>query len=319
MKKIIPVFIITAAVMAGILYAPEIYQSTLPKTGVTRVKEMVYTDSVSAKGEVAKRDSKVIQSEMPLAVSGVHVKNGDSVDVGQKIISVDRYLTARKIMTSSQYSSLLSMSGAGATSYEDILAMIPQQITSDVAGTIESVNVSKGDFITADYTIASLIGSDGLMVVVPVSENVISKVQVGQVAVITGSGFNKEYSGTVEEIAGEAKKEYVGTTQDTVVEVKIRFTDADDSIRVGYTAKVKILTSDEKTVRIVPYEAVMEDENNREYVYVFNGGVAVRKDIQTGLELQDGVEVLEGVAPEDPILSKPGEIQEGQFVKLVED
>ena len=318
MKKIIPVILAAGCLTFGILNVPKIYQSNLPKTSVTQVKSVEYTDSVSAKGEVTKKDSQAIITEMPLVVSDVFVESGGSIAVGQQVISVDRNATARKIMKDNQYSSLLAMSGGtSVTSYDDVLMLIPERVYSKVSGTIESVYVKAGDTVAQGYTLVSLIGSDGLVINAPVSENYISKIQVGQNVLITGNGFDGEYSGVVEEIANEAKKEYVGTTEDTVVEVKIRFTDADDSIRMGYTAKVKILTAEKKTVHVLPYETVMEDENNKEYVYVFNNGVAVRKDVQTGLELGEGVEVVSGVAPGDPVLTSPGSISEGEYVKLV--
>lgn len=154
------------------------------------------------------------------------------------------------------------------------------------------------------------------MVKASVSENYISKIKVGQSAVITGNGFEGEYSGTVEEIASEAKKEYVGTTEDTVVEVKIRFNDADENIRPGYSAKVKIFTSEPKKIKVVPYEAVMQDENNNEYVYVFNNGIAVKKDIKTGAELSEGIEIADGLSGNENILSPSDNIKDGQYVKL---
>ena len=66
------------------------------------------------------------------------------------------------------------------------------------------------------------------------------------------------------------------------------------------------------------YKAVRQDKDGTEYVYVFRDGVAVRKDIVTGLELSDGIEVLSGLLPEDKVLMSQEEIENGNYVKVVE-
>lgn len=320
MKKIIAVFIVTVCLGAGILYCPKLVKTNLPQTSVTKLKDVEYVDNVSAKGEVSKKDSQAVKADIPLVVAEVLVADGDTVKIGQQIITVNRTETAKKIMLLNDYSSLQALKGdATITSYDDILALIPKEVNSTIAGTIDNVNVAKGDYLSQNDTIVSLIGSDGLVVNASISENDISKIAIGQAVIISGSGFSKKYSGVVEEIDSVAKKEYVGTVEDTVVKVKICFTDADESIRVGYSANLKILTSEQTNILIVPYEAVLEDDNNIEYVYVFNNGMAVRKDIETGLELGEGVEVISGVTKDDNILMSPANVNEGEYVRVVKE
>ncbi len=319
MKKTVAVFLFTIFLMCAAIFAPRLFEKNLPKTSITKLSSITYIDSVSAAGEVTKKDAKSIKAEMPIIISKVLVKNGEQISVGQPILTVNQAETAKKMMEINQYAALAKMgAGSTATSYEDVLALIPKNVLADVAGTIDNVSVSDGDYVAKDDTIASLIGSDGLIINASISENSIAKVAVGQPVVITGSGFSsKKYSGVVEEISNTAKKEYVGTSADTVVNVRIRFTDADKAIRLGYSAKVKILTSEQKNINVIPYEAVMEDDKNKEYVYVFSNGAAVRKDIKTGIELGEGVEVVNGISPEDYILSSPQNIAEGEYVKIV--
>jgi multidrug efflux pump subunit AcrA (membrane-fusion protein) len=313
-KKLAAVLLFTLALCVFILNVPTVVVNSLPKAKIAQLKEIEYAESVSAKGEVSKKDSKTVEAPAPMVISKILVKKGDKIKSGQAIAEVDRSATAKKIMTSGQYSSFLS--GKSVSSYDEILSLVPSQVKSDFSGIVESVNAERGNFLSEGDKIISLIGSDAFVVKASVSENYISKIKVGQSAVITGNGFEGEYSGTVEEIASEAKKEYVGTTEDTVVEVKIRFNDADENIRPGYSAKVKIFTSEPKKIKVVPYEAVMQDENNNEYVYVFNNGIAVKKDIKTGAELSEGIEIADGLSGNENILSPSDNIKDGQYVKL---
>ena len=321
MKKFILIGVISALLIIGFVKTPELVEAYLPKSSITKLSTTNYVDSVTATGEVLKKDSKIVKSDMPMIVSKVLVKSGDQVSVGQTLLTVDQNATAKKMMELNQYSDFAGLSAASAvTSYDDILAMIPKEVVSDIAGTIEAISVTDGKFVSKDDTILTLIGSDGLIVNTQISENYISKIAVGQPVIITGSGFSeKKYNGIVDEISSVATKQFIGTAEDTVVNVKIKITDADKAIRVGYSAKAKIFTSQQKNINVVPYEAVMQDDKKNEYVYVFNNGVAVKKPIQTGMELSNGVEVIQGVTPNDKILTSPAKIKNGDFVKIVKD
>ena len=317
MKKIVAVVVITICLVIGALYAPGFVDGNLAKSPTTRLANINYVDSVSVTGVVSKKDSKVIKSETPLVISKVLVSNGQEVAIGQPVITVDQIATTKKMIELKQNSSV-SATSIDNTSYESAMALIPKEVISNEAGIIENVNFSDGQYVAANDVIASLNGSDGLIINSSISENYISKVKVGQPVIITGSGFStKKYNGVVDSISNVAKKQYVGTTEDTVVDVKIRFTDADDAIRVGYSAKVKILTSDYKKINVVPYEAVLEDDKNIEYVYVFNNGIAVRKNVKIGMELGQGVEIVDGINPNDNILTSPKNVAQGDYVLIV--
>ena len=56
---------------------------------------------------------------------------------------------------------------------------------------------------------------------------------------------------------------------------------------------------------MVPFESVRRE--NIGYVYVFEGGKAIRRDIETGVETAEGVEVLAGLAPGEIVLFDPDE------------
>lgn len=317
MKKVILLLILTAFIGGGILCAPAIFEEFLPKTAITQLKELEFIDSVSATGSVEQKSPNIISASSAVAIAAVCVSEGQVINSGDVVATVDKPATAKRMMEGSDYAKLAAI-GVGAGSYEDILAMIPADITASVSGTVDSITVSAGDYIEAGTAIATLIGNDNLIVKASISENAIGDIAVGQAVIITGNGFSgREYSGVVESIAPIATKQYIGAAQDTVVDVKIRFSDADSAIRAGYSAKVKILTSEQKHVGVLPYEAVMEDENGGEYVYVFSGGLAVKREVKTGLELGAGVQVVDGVNGDDKILTAPENITDGEYVKIV--
>lgn len=318
MNKLIVLAAVTAVLIMTVILVPAAVEKSLPSVNTARLSQVSYTDSVTALGEVFQYNQRYIQTKIPVVVSEVLITDGQTVQNGQPVLNVDKEETAKKMLLATQYQGMVQYKAENLT-FDEIMAQIPDQICSEITGSISDVNVSAGDFITEETKIASIIGSTDLCVKVSVPESEISKIALGQKTIITGTAFgDREYTGVVEDISNIAAKQYTGALQDTYVNVKIRFSNADEGIRIGNSAKVKILISEEKSAEILPYEAVNSDENGNCYVYVFNSGIAVKKDVETGTELKDGIEVLDGVDSGDTVVYSDEDIKNGGYIKIKE-
>ncbi len=171
-----------------------------------------------------------------------------------------------------------------------------------------------------DYVSASgelYVKGDNAIVTALVSENNIYKVKEGQKAVITGNAFpDNSYDADVISISGTAVKSANGAV---FVPVEIKLSETDENIRSGYSVKAKILSDDEKEISVLPYEVIKADEDGNEFVYVLNSGVAVRKDIETGLETKEGVEITDGIDENDCIIYGDDEIENGKYIVIGEE
>ncbi len=320
MKRTVIPIILTAASITAAALVPDIYIDSLPVSDVTYIKNVEYAESVTASGEIVKLGSKIVTADVPVVIKRSLVKRNQAVETGEPVAEIDRMATAKYLAEQYTYADLTEYGISGAQSYNDIFTDIPEFLYAVDGGVVDSVNISEGTKLLPGNAAMSLSGSDSLAVKISVRESDISKVCVGQKAVITGNGFpDKEYFGYVEEISGSAEKELFGTAQETVVKAVVRFSNADEKIRVGYSAKVKIYVAENETVEVIPYNTVLADNNGKEYVYVFNGGVAVRKDIETGRELSGGVEVKNGISPADAVLEQPDGVSDGGYVVVASE
>ncbi|MGN0690012.1 MAG: efflux RND transporter periplasmic adaptor subunit [Oscillospiraceae bacterium] len=178
----------------------------------------------------------------------------------------------------------------------------------------EMKTISYSDYVSASGEL-SVINEKGYVTAL-IPESYIYKVKEGQRVNVTGNAFpDMFYEATVKSISDTAMKNATGSV---FVPVDIELVSTDDNIRSGYSVKVKIFTGDEKDISVIPYEAIKADENGNEFVYVFNSGVAVRKDIETGLETYDGVEVKNGITKDDRVIYSEEKIENGSYIVISE-
>lgn len=192
-----------------------------------------------------------------------------------------------------------------------ILALVCFSIVSAFFN--RKVTVSTAKVLSQKYTpFVSASGSlylsdEAMLVTTAIGEANISSIKVGQKAQVSGSGFKGEYSAEVVDIGSAAKKVTVGGVKLVAVDVTLKIDEPDDSLKSGFSAKLKIFTDSEKEMTVVPYGAVLQEED-REYVFVYENGNAQKTYIKTGKELPKGYEILSGIDKNDIIVMNPSVI-----------
>jgi len=163
--------------------------------------------------------------------------------------------------------------------------------------------------------------SDDWYVTVSVNESDIRRVELGQSALLSGAAFDDGiYTATVSQIDSSAVQQQGDYAFETVVGVTLQIDNPGDSgsegggLRSGYTARAEIKTDETRTIFILPYSVICQD-NTEEFVYILSGNSAVRRNIITGAELADGVQILEGLNTYDEVIASPESITDGQLIK----
>lgn len=190
------------------------------------------------------------------------------------------------------------------------------RITSPIDGTVTEVNIRPEAPSSTGKAIFTITDTGRLKVLASVSESDISKINVGDEAKVRGAGFaGRVYTGSVTKIYPTARKSLTGS--DTVVDVEIDLEDTDDRLKPGFTAKVEIIGGNNYDIITVPYEAIRQDENNNEYVYVYEDGKLIKQIVTTGQELTSEVEILDGLDYNSVVVYNPnGIIKEGSMINI---
>lgn len=177
-------------------------------------------------------------------------------------------------------------------------------ITATASGTVTAIGATVGS-LANQLTIATIQDTDALKVAVTIDEDDIKKVSVGQRAIIKSDATgDAEIAGTVSQLSltASAGQSANGQSSTSGFGAEITVDGADSGLLVGLSAKVEIILSEAGEVYSVPYDAVEQDADGNDVIYVKDGSdwkaVPVTKGLETdyyveisGEGLADGMEV----------------------------
>jgi HlyD family secretion protein len=205
-------------------------------------------------------------------------------------------------------------------------------IYAPMSGTVSDLNKEQGEI-----AIGSQFQEDVILVIadlsemeaqVDVDENDIVSVEIGQLAEIEVDALqDRKLTGTVTEIANSANLSAQGTSgQKTEFEVTLTITDPTDALRPGMTASANILTKTNENALSVPIQSVAvrtvdqlmqegetredaearytaDDDGFVEIVFCIEDDRAVARQVKTGIQSDDLIEILEGLEEGEEIVT----------------
>ena len=205
-------------------------------------------------------------------------------------------------------------------------------IYAPMSGTISALNKEQGEI-----ALGSQFQKDVILVVadltameaqVNVDENDIMSVAIGQPAEIEVDALpNQKLQGVVSEIASSANSSGAGSTeQKTEFEIKITITNPPKSLRPGMTASADIVTKTNDMALSVPLQSVavrtvdqlkVKGEKQKEaearfhpdkdgfveIVFVIEKGKAVAKQVTTGIQSDELIEIVDGLREGDEVVT----------------
>ena len=346
---------VTLAAVVAAACAPHIAESMVPNIQITKAEVKDYNRQISCSGTIENAGVSEVSLPYPIVAQKIHCNIGDQVKQGDVLITVDQQSTKSALWDLLQ-SKGVSLDGLSLQNTQEFLKSLPaellsqipfnisevlnslpknyenmqltdvfdniavqEQITAPGDGIVTGINASYSSLSNTAQPIITISKGYEYVAKVKVSESNISLVQQGMDAKITGVALDgKEYQAKVVSIDKQAQKNYASVSQDTVVEVGLQILEPDNVIKSGYNIKADIAVEPTRKVLSVPYEAIGQDETNKEFVYVYNGGSVKKQEIVTGVEFENGVEVMQGIAENDYVIVNPKENQTDYPIACIE-
>lgn len=192
---------------------------------------------------------------------------------------------------------------------ENDLSRAKAGITADFDGIVTEVAASAGTMAAEGTPLITLASANDMCVEIPVSKYNLANLKPGQSAVITFQ--EREYSGTVNYISKVAQK---GESGAAMVTIKVHINNPDEDLILGLDASAKIDLGTAKNVLAVPVSAVNSDTQG-DFVYVAEGGIAVKKYVVTGMASTEEIEIKSGLMQgEKVIVTIDADLTEGMPV-----
>ena len=121
-----------------------------------------------------------------------------------------------------------------------------REVKSPASAVVEVMDIRPGDLLPANTTVAKLLESDQLFVVVYVPQGMIGRVRLGQDAEVRVDAFDHPFHAKVEQIREQAEflprnVETKSEREHQVVGVKLRVGNPESRLRAGIHADVKFL------------------------------------------------------------------------------
>jgi RND family efflux transporter MFP subunit len=182
-------------------------------------------------------------------------------------------------------------------------------VRSPLDGVVQMRRASVGQYLAAGAPIVDVVRIDPLRLRVAIPELEAAGVRAGQPVRVTLQGDGATYPGTVARLAPALDPQ----SRTLLVESDIK---NPGHLRPGSLVSAQIVVSS-RPVPTVPATAVVRFAGLAKVITV-EEGKAKEKQVTTGRTSGDRVEIVSGVAMGESVVAKPGSLQQGQPVRVVE-
>ncbi|HEX2970612.1 MAG TPA: efflux RND transporter periplasmic adaptor subunit [Bacteroidales bacterium] len=282
----------------------------------------------SARARLSQSEAQFVQSELAFNRSK-QLYNEQTISKSEYENAEASYTVAKSEVDAAKFA-VVSAEAALKEANENLTKT---SIYAPMTGTVSMLLVELGERVAGTNLMA---GTEMLRVAdlsrmeaqVEVNENDIVRVNVGDTALIEVDAYlDRKFKGLVTEIANSAKTTGVSADQVTNFDVKIlilpeSYRDLEEQngktpFRPGMSATVDILTESKSDILAVPIQAVTtrndttkvtvkpSDDDIRTLVFITDGKYALAKDVKTGIQDNNYIEILSGVNADERVISAP--------------
>jgi len=294
---------------------------------VGKVETMTLADDAQAVGSLQSRQGVMLRPEVSGRVAALGFGDGQRVKRGQLLVQLDDTLQQAQLKQSEAQASIartnlqrnrelvaenfvsqsaVDQSAAALEVAEAQVALSKAQLArmrivapfDGIAG-IRSVNL--GDYVKDGADLVSIEDLSQVLVDFRLPERFIARVKPGQTVEVSLDALpSQRFTGRIDAL------DSIIDADGRSLLVRARLDNPGGVLKSGLFARTRIVFAQRENARVVPEEALVP-QGGKQYIFKVvdgaNGKVAQRLEAHLGLRLPGKVEVLEGLAPGDLVVT----------------
>lgn len=183
------------------------------------------------------------------------------------------------------------------------------KIYSPINGTVQSRNISVGDFVTLGTPTFSLINTQKLQARITFPETVLPLIKTNQAMEISSVSNNQIVHTKISAIVPGVN------TQTRGIEVIANF-DNPGQFMPGASATASVVISEKINALMIPTACLIQ-RPQKDVVFTLNNHHAVANPVTTGIEKNNSIEITHGLSPKSTIICEgAGFLEDGSSVNI---
>lgn len=285
-------------------------------------KTTEFSNNLEVTGSIEANEAVALRSEVSGIVTGIYFKEGSNINKGSTLVKInDRDIQAqlREVLTRQKLSAnnenrakqLLEKGAISQEEYDTSLAelealksqvqLIRAQLAKTIivapfSGKVGLRNISVGEYLTPNTTIANLLSTNPVKISFSIPEKYVSQLNTNSSISFNIDGNNKTFTAKVFAIEPGINE------QTRTLQIKALAPNANNELLPGSFAKVKLALASIKDAILIPTEAVIPVLKGK-VVYISKNGKAQQVPIETGTRTADQILVLSGLNVGDTVLT----------------
>lgn len=316
-------------------------QESPPATAVEAAEVEVgeVVDAMTVTGTLRSDESANISAEIDGRVQGVHFTEGQPVEQGALLFTLDDVVYRAELATAeanlqlSQRNSeraveLLQRNAGTVRARDEAEAELAinhaevdlararldkTRIAAPFAGVVGLREVSVGGYVTPGQNLVNLEDIDPIKVDFPVPERALSAVGVGQAIEVTVDAWpGRTFEGEVYAIDPQIN------AQGRSIAIRATIDNQEHLLRPGLFAKVRLITERRDEALLVPEQAIFA-QAGKPYVYKVADGVARLTEVELGARRVGQAEITAGLAAGDVVVTAGQmKLRDGASVRVID-
>lgn len=185
-------------------------------------------------------------------------------------------------------------------------------IAAPMGGEITMVYVERGEMASPQAPFVHIIQTNPLLVKTKISEEQLRLVDKGQELEIYIKSVQEKLGGVVRFIST------ISEEQSRLFSIELEISDAPERMRPGMIAEIHLQPMSESDLIVVPIGALLKS-GSEQYVYVVESDRAVKKEVLTGQENSEWVQIVDGLNEGEVVVSKgQSRLAENSLIRIVE-